>query len=57
MKNLDASPWFKDPRLIVIKTGDKNKQRKAEFTLQVKRLTTPGQPGASQDESDEGVSE
>lgn len=57
MKNLDASPWFKDPRLIVIKTGDKNKQRKAEFTLQVRRLTTPAPSNRTSDESDEGVSQ
>ncbi|MGH8455818.1 MAG: PilN domain-containing protein [Stenotrophobium sp.] len=40
MKNLDASQWFADPKLIVIKTSDdKDKQRKSEFTLQVKNLT------------------
>lgn len=39
MKNLDASPWFKDPKLIVIKTSDKSNLRKSEFTLQVKNLT------------------
>jgi type IV pilus assembly protein PilN len=39
MKNLDASPWFDDPQLVVIKTGEKNKQRNSEFTLKVKNLT------------------
>jgi type IV pilus assembly protein PilN len=57
MKNLDASPWFKDPKLIVIKTGDKNQRRKAEFKLQVKRLTTPAQNNAASDSDDEGVIE
>lgn len=41
LKNLDASPWFKDPRLVVIKTAEKNKQRNSEFQLQVTNLTKP----------------
>lgn len=41
MKNLDASPWFTDPRLVVIKSNDKDKQRKSEFTLSVKVLNRP----------------
>lgn len=39
MKNLAASQWFSDPKLIVITTGEKDKQRKSSFTLQVKNLT------------------
>ncbi len=39
MKNLDASPWFKEPKLVVIKTSEKNNQRKSDFTLQVTNLT------------------
>lgn len=39
MKNLDASPWFKDPKLVVIKTSEKDNQRKSDFTLQVTNLT------------------
>jgi type IV pilus assembly protein PilN len=39
MKNLDASPWFSDPQLVVIKTSDKNKERTSNFTLKVKNLT------------------
>jgi type IV pilus assembly protein PilN len=39
MKNLDASPWFDDPQLIVIRTSEKNKQRNSEFQLKVKNLT------------------
>ncbi|EIT71553.1 MULTISPECIES: PilN domain-containing protein [Hydrocarboniphaga] len=39
MKNLDASQWFDDPRLIVIKTSEKGSTRTSEFTLQVKNLT------------------
>jgi type IV pilus assembly protein PilN len=41
MKNLDASPWFEDPKLIVIKTAEKNNLRSSEFTLQVRNLTQP----------------
>lgn len=39
MKNLDASPWFDDPQLVVIHTGEKNRQRTSDFTLKVKNLT------------------
>lgn len=39
LKNLDSSPWFKDPKLVVIKTGEKNKQRNSDFTLRVTNLT------------------
>ena len=42
MKNLDASPWFKDPKLIVIHTGEHNHLRTSEFQLQVTNLTKPG---------------
>jgi len=39
MKNLDASEWFADPKLVVIITTEKDSQRKGQFTLQVKNLT------------------
>lgn len=59
MKNLDASPWFTDPRLVVIKTDEKDQRRQAQFTLQVKRLTQPkaadGAPLDEEDASDEGA--
>jgi type IV pilus assembly protein PilN len=53
MKNLDASPWFKDPKLVVIRTSDKNRLRSSEFQLQVTNLTkatdnTPGKQPAAQ---------
>lgn len=35
MNNLDASPWFADPRLIVIKRDDNGGTRRAVFTLEV----------------------
>lgn len=60
MKNLDASPWFSDPRLIVIKTDEKDRRRKSTFQLQVKRLTQPQVPGAEASDAaaaDEGVIE
>jgi type IV pilus assembly protein PilN len=51
MKNLDGSPWFKDPKLIVIKTGTEGRVRNADFTLQVTNLTKatdqPGQGAAA----------
>lgn len=44
MKNLDASPWFSDPQLVVIKTTEKDHVHHSDFTLEVKNLTakTPG---------------
>ncbi|MFI4980672.1 MAG: PilN domain-containing protein [Nevskiales bacterium] len=39
MKNLDSSPWFKDPKLVVIRTSDKNHLRSSEFQLKVTNLT------------------
>lgn len=39
MKNLEASPWFDDPKLVVIKTSESGNQRRSDFTLQVKNLT------------------
>lgn len=58
MKNLDASPWFDDPRLVVIKTSERNNQRQSEFTLQVKNLTKPTPEGADADaDADDGTVE
>ena len=50
MKNLDASKWFADPKLVVIKTSEKNSQRQSEFQLQVKNLTKPSDGSGSSDE-------
>ncbi|MEC9357814.1 MAG: PilN domain-containing protein [Pseudomonadota bacterium] len=50
MKNLDASEWFADPRLVVIKTTEQNRLRQSEFTLQVTNLTKPGAPPADDSE-------
>lgn len=51
MKNLDASEWFAEPRLVVIKTTEKNRVRRSEFTLQVRNLTKPGsQEGNGEEE-------
>jgi type IV pilus assembly protein PilN len=38
MKNLEASPWFENPQLVVIKTAGAS-LRKSSFTLRVKNLT------------------
>jgi len=50
MKNLDASPWFADPQLVVIHTSETNKQRSSQFTLKVKNRTsaTAGKAGGAQ---------
>ncbi|TDU28197.1 type IV pilus assembly protein PilN [Panacagrimonas perspica] len=39
MKNLEASPWFNDPKLVVIKTTETGSARRSDFTLQVTNLT------------------
>ena len=39
MENLDASPWFKDPKLVIIKTSEKNHLRSSDFELKVTNLT------------------
>lgn len=39
LKNLDASEWFDDPRLIVIRTTEQNLQRESGFELEVRNLT------------------
>ncbi|MFA5938349.1 MAG: PilN domain-containing protein [Sinimarinibacterium sp.] len=61
MKSLDASIWFSDPRLVVIKTNEKDRRRKGEFQLTVKRLMKPKEGGsqgtAPEAEGEEGVVE
>jgi len=49
MKNLDSSPWFKDPKLVVIKTSEKNHLRSSDFELKVTNLTkaTDNSPAAT----------
>lgn len=44
MKNFEGSEWFADPRLVVIKSAEKNKQRTSEFNLTVTNLTQPQAP-------------
>jgi type IV pilus assembly protein PilN len=39
MKNIEASAWFAEPRLIVINTKNVNRRRQSEFQLQFKNLT------------------
>jgi type IV pilus assembly protein PilN len=39
MKNLDSSPWFTTPKLVVIRTSNTGRLRNAEFELQVTNLT------------------
>jgi len=45
MKNIEASKWFADPRLVVIKSSEENRRRQSEFQLQFKNLTK-GKPDA-----------
>ncbi len=39
IKSFENSQWFAEPKLVVIKTSEKNKQREGQFKLQVKNLT------------------
>lgn len=53
MKNLEASPWFENPMLVVIKTSEQEQLRRGDFQLRVKALKAPSDaPSASG--SDEG---
>ena len=54
MKNLDASPWFDNPRLVIIKSNEKDKRRASEFQLQVQQLTAPGVVPTGEDEEVSG---
>jgi len=51
MKNIEASQWFAEPRLVVIKTTEANRKRQAEFQLQFKNLTQ------SKPKADQGAEE
>jgi len=51
MKNLDASPWFDDPQLVVIRSEERGSTlRESRFTLKVKNLTkgTPADANAEE---------
>jgi type IV pilus assembly protein PilN len=39
MKNIEASKWFADPRLVVIKSAEENRRRQSEFQLTFKNQT------------------
>lgn len=45
MKNLDGSPWFDRPELVVIKTQETGTSRRADFTLRVTNLTKASETG------------
>lgn len=51
MKNIEASAWFSDPKLVVINTKDTGRKRQAEFQLTFKNLTKQ-KPGAAGDGDD-----
>ena len=41
MKNLESSVWFDNPRLIVIRSAERDRVRQSDYTLRVKALTEP----------------
>lgn len=57
MKNLEASPWFDDPRLVVIKTSESGNTRRSDFTLRVKNLTKAEGKDAGSQAGDEEIVE
>jgi type IV pilus assembly protein PilN len=46
MKNIDASSWFAEPKLVIINTKDVNRRRQSEFRMQFKNLTRQKAPAA-----------
>jgi type IV pilus assembly protein PilN len=42
LKNIDASTWFANPRLIEIRTYERDRQRKADFVMTFSNLTKAG---------------
>lgn len=46
MKNIEASSWFAEPRLVVINTKDVDRRRQSEFQMQFKNLTRQKTPAA-----------
>ena len=42
LKNIDASTWFASPRLIEIRTYERDRQRKADFVMTFTNLTKAG---------------
>lgn len=47
MKNLEASPWFQNPMLVVIKTSEQEQLRRGDFQLRVKALKAPSDAPSS----------
>lgn len=52
IKNLEASPWFENPQLIVIKTTEQEALRRGDFSLTVKNLTLPSANKEGPDEEE-----
>lgn len=44
IKSFEGSQWFTDPKLVVIRTSEKERQREGQFTLRVKNLTKAVKP-------------
>lgn len=54
MVNLDDSPWFDDPRLVVIKSMSRDRRRFADFTLTFKTVTPKPEDLAKDEERTDG---
>lgn len=49
MVNLDESPWFDDPQLVVIKSANRDRRRYADFTLTFKSVMPKEEEGEGKD--------
>jgi len=54
MVNIDDSPWFSDPQLVVIKSKSENQRRFADFTLTFKVLKQREDEANTGDEAADG---
>lgn len=57
MVNLDESPWFNDPQLVVIKTRNQDRRRFADFTLNFKTVTPKPEEGSAEKKADKAASD
>lgn len=57
MKNIEASSWFAEPKLVVINTKDVDRRRQSEFQMQFKNLTRQKTPAAGAAASEEEAAE
>jgi type IV pilus assembly protein PilN len=55
MVNLDDSPWFDDPQLVVIKSASRDQRRLADFTLTFKSVMRKDEDAKSAEAKSDGT--